>query len=72
MTTNRNETPKFGLSREQLDGMFARTTAVLLSDREARQRAEAWPYEMEQALLAAVNRIRELDIRVAALEADSD
>lgn len=69
MTDNRNETPAFGLSREQLDGMFARTTAGLVSDHEARQRVEAWPQAVEQALLAAAARIEELDTRLAALEA---
>lgn len=68
MTDNRNETPVFGLSQEQLDGLFARTTAGLVRDREARQQAEAWPHDVEQALLAAAARIQDLDARVAALE----
>lgn len=70
MTDNRNATPAFDLSREQLDGISARTTAGLVSDRDARQRAEAWPPAVEHALLAAAARIRELDTRVSALEAD--
>ena len=63
-----NHVPTYSLSPEQLDHWFARTTADLVDKREARQRAEAWPHNVEQALLAAVARIGELDARVAALE----
>ena len=64
-----NHVPTYALSPEQLDQLFDRTTADLVDKREAQMRAEAWPHNVEQALLAAATRVRELDARVTALEA---
>lgn len=69
MTGNRNETPVFGLSREQLDGMFARTTAGLVSDREARRRAAEWPGQVNDLLATLVRTLAAHEDRIAALEA---
>ena len=64
-----NHVGTYRLSPEQLDRMFDCITADLINKREARQRAEAWPHNVAQALLAAAGRVRELESRVAALEA---
>lgn len=69
MTENRNETPVFGLGREQLDGVFARTTAGLVSDRDARRRAAEWPGQVSDLLATLVRTVAAHEERIAALEA---
>lgn len=69
MIENRNETPVFGLGREQLDSMFARTTAGLVSDRDARRRAAEWPGQVSDLLATLVRTVAAHEERIAALEA---
>ena len=67
--TNRNETPAFGLPPEQLDQLFARTTAGLVSDREARRRAAEWPGQVSELLATLARTVAAHEDRIAALEA---
>lgn len=74
--TNPNEMPKFGLSQEELDGLFARMGQELVTAAEARQQAAAWPSLIERALGWLWRRSTEhekamaaVELRIAALEA---
>jgi hypothetical protein len=71
MTTpaNPNEVPTFELSREELDAVFARTTADLIKERAARQRAADWPLHVNEALIALTRKVVSQDERIAGLEA---
>ena len=68
-TTHANHVEDFSPTAEDFERLFARTTEQALAEREARDRAAAWPHDVEQALAAAAARIEHLDARVAALEA---
>lgn len=54
--TNRNETEKYGVAQEQLDALFARNNAQSMAEREARQKAAAWPHEVDQLLATLAKR----------------
>ena len=64
-----NEDQKFGVTPEQVQAIFDRSTADAAAEREARQRAAAWPGEVNGLLVAAAMRIGELQTRLSALEA---
>jgi hypothetical protein len=53
---NGNETEKYGVTTDQLDALFARNTAQSMAEREARQRAAAWPTEVEQLIATLARR----------------
>jgi hypothetical protein len=61
----RNYTP----TAEEFDQILANTTARALAEKEAERRAKAWPSNVEQLLVAAADRINELEVRVGVLEA---
>lgn len=65
---NRNHTPVFGLPPEQLDALFARSNDQALADRDARQRAAAWPGEVERLLASMACELVALRERVDAVE----
>lgn len=66
---NDNETERFGVSQATLDRLFERTGQDLMNARDARQRAEVWPHQIEQVLAACVKRIVNLEAVVAELKA---
>lgn len=75
MTTNRNETERYGLSREQTDAMFERTGKQLMAEAAERQRASAWPGLVDRLLDRLIGRSLEdrealaaIDARLSALE----
>lgn len=65
---NGNETEKYGVTTDQLDALFARNNAQSMAEREARQRAAAWPTEVEQMLKLLADEIRLLKSRISKLE----
>lgn len=69
MSDNRNEVEKFGVTPEQLKAVFARSTADAKAEREARQRAAAWPDQVEQMLVAMATHIGSLETRLSSFEA---
>lgn len=67
--TNPNATEVFGVSPHDLDRLFDRTAAGLVSEREARQRAAAWPGQVEEVLTTMARTVASHGERIAALEA---
>jgi hypothetical protein len=68
MKTNRNEVERFGLPVEELDALFASSSAQAISDSEARLRAAMWPREVEGVLISLAREQAALRSRVEALE----
>lgn len=56
MNESENKDEKFEPQAPQLDALFARDNAKALTEREARERAAAWPGEVEQLLVTLLKR----------------
>jgi hypothetical protein len=59
----------FGLARRTTDALLARNNAQAMAEQEAKQRAAAWPSEVEKALVGLAHKVATHEERIAAREA---
>ena len=67
--THPNYVPTYTPTAEQFDHILAQSTAQILGKKEAERRAKEWPSNIEQLLIAAADRINDLEARMTVLEA---
>lgn len=67
--THPNYVPTYTPTAEQFDHILAQSTAQILGQKKAERRAKEWPSNIEQLLIAAADRINDLEALLGALEA---
>ncbi len=64
-----NYVPTYTPTAEEFDQILAQSTAQILGQKEAERRLKEWPSNIERLLVAAADRINDLEARMTVLEA---